>query len=181
MYLSEFAGLGCDPNLQHLYQNMPDEQVRSLVGGTAFSGAEYRARWPDVAADPYWSQNPERHWLACGRYEGRPFPDGSWLRAQQSPPPAPAPAAAPAPAPAPAQASAPAPAPYTAPIAPQAGASQSTTTMLPTEVDVASPGSAPLQLTDVTPAAGGAPASSGGNGGLLLLLLGGAAALMGGS
>lgn len=64
-------------------RQMSDAQVREAVYGDKFSGAEYLARYPDVAADSYWGKNPERHFLAYGQYEGRVYPDGSWLAAQQ--------------------------------------------------------------------------------------------------
>jgi hypothetical protein len=37
----------------------------------AFDAAAYLAQNPDVAADPYYSLNPEAHWLQHGQYEGR--------------------------------------------------------------------------------------------------------------
>lgn len=50
-----------------------DESVRAAVGPD-FSAAVYFRNNPDVAADSWASQNPERHWLAYGMAEGRPFP-----------------------------------------------------------------------------------------------------------
>jgi hypothetical protein len=50
-----------------------DESVRAAVGPD-FSAAVYFRNNPDVAADRWASANPERHWLAYGIAEGRPFP-----------------------------------------------------------------------------------------------------------
>lgn len=53
---------------------MSDAQVREAVYGDQFSGAVYLKNNPDVANDPYWGKNPERHFLAYGQYEGRAYP-----------------------------------------------------------------------------------------------------------
>lgn len=55
-------------------RQMSDAQVREAVYGDQFSGAVYLKNNPDVANDPYWGKNPERHYLAYGQYENRPYP-----------------------------------------------------------------------------------------------------------
>jgi hypothetical protein len=55
-------------------RSMSDADVRAAVNADLFSNAVYLRDHPDVAADPYWSQNPERHYLAHGIAAGWRYP-----------------------------------------------------------------------------------------------------------
>jgi hypothetical protein len=43
----------------------------TMGASAGFDGAAYLSANPDVAADPYFSANPEQHWLQYGQAEGR--------------------------------------------------------------------------------------------------------------
>jgi len=61
--------------------------------GAGFDAQKYLAANPDVAADPYFSQNPYQHWLRHGQAEGRPggpteasltqIPESEWTPEQK--------------------------------------------------------------------------------------------------
>ncbi len=54
------------------------DSIRSLLnpyvqaGTGSFSTQQYLAANPDIAADPYWSQNAQEHYDQIGKYENRP-------------------------------------------------------------------------------------------------------------
>lgn len=54
------------------------DSIRSLLnpyvqaGTGSFNQAQYLAANPDIAADPYWSQNAQEHYDQIGKYENRP-------------------------------------------------------------------------------------------------------------
>ena len=64
------------------YQGAGVSSLESLMTGlgetpppsVSFNGAAYLAANPDVAADPYYSQNPYQHWVQHGQAEGRQNP-----------------------------------------------------------------------------------------------------------
>lgn len=66
------------------------DQVRSLLNpyvqaGTGnFDSQAYLNANPDIAADPYYSQNPQEHFQTIGRFEGRNGANTGSLFAQQS-------------------------------------------------------------------------------------------------
>lgn len=66
------AGMQQQQSQFNRVQNLLAPYVQA--GSSTFDGAAYLAANPDVAADPYYANNPEEHYMQHGKAEGRAAP-----------------------------------------------------------------------------------------------------------